>query len=800
MRPRWRKMLADLAGNPVRTFLIVLSIAVGLMAEGMIVILHHVIQSDMREGYAAINPANLYIQTPSVDDDFIRHLGRLANVRQAERYRVFELRVRTGSNQYKAIKLKAYPDIETSEINQVRLIQGRWPPGEHEIVLEANRWADTPYQVGDLVELKLEGGEIRQLRLVGIVQDQTIGADASGAGFFLAPIQGYITFDSLPRLNQPEVANYVVITAVEGVNDLPVLDQLASEIDTDFNRNGLVVISSLIRRSIDHPTAIYIEAMTAILYLLGFLVVFLSGFLIINTLTALLNQQLVQIGVMKTVGATRAQIVFLYLAFVLVISLIGLALSIPLANGVAYWEYNGLAPQLNFTPREFRMVPQALMILTVIALFVPQSAALIPVLRGTRLPIQQALSGVGGVGDQRPSRLTSWLSRLRGISRPTAISLRNTFRQRMRLALTLITLALGGAIFIGTFNMRASLENYIDRLSRYFIADVNLSFTELYRVEELRNAILRFPGVESVEAWATAQAELVVAGGRNETVILQGPPDDSLLVEPILISGRWLLPGDQNAIALSEVFLEQHPDVAVGDVIRLEIAGKPSDWTVVGFYQFAGKNIGLMAFTNYTSLARVTHRTNRSSDFRLVASKDGLSLADQEALAQDLENYLNSLGYKVKESRAGQWLIDRTSGGLDALTNFLLFLAMLMAVVGSIGLSGTMSLNVLERTREIGVMRAIGAADRDIMQIVLTEGVLIGMISWGISVAAAVPVSQALSRAIGNSVFGSPLPFEYVIEGPVIWFLAIVFFSILASFFPARNASRMTIREILAYE
>jgi putative ABC transport system permease protein len=130
----------------------------------------------------------------------------------------------------------------------------------------------------------------------------------------------------------------------------------------------------------------------------------------------------------------------------------------------------------------------------------------------------------------------------------------------------------------------------------------------------------------------------------------------------------------------------------------------------------------------------------------------------------------------------------------------LLFLAMLMAVVGSIGLTGTMSLNVLERTREIGVMRAIGAADGEILKIVITEGMLIGLLSWVMSTIAAWPVSLGLSEAIGSSIFGSPLPYQYVMTGPIIWFGIILIFSIVASILPARSAVRLTIREILAYE
>ncbi len=801
MRPRWRKVLADLFGNPVRSLLVVASIMIGLVAVGMITILHRTVSDDLREGYQAVNPANIQVRSVPVDDDFIRHLTHLPGVQDAEGLRVFDLRIRSGAEQFKSIRIKAFADIQSAVIDRVRLVEGRWPPGEKEIALEANRMVDVKYRVGDLVEIKLANGTLRSLRLVGIVNDQTIGSDGGGAGFFLAPIQGYITRGTLEYLGQPDEMTGVHLTVSEGQNDLAHIQAVADRVLQEFERDGVATSGVVVRRSTDHPNAPYIEAIKAVLYLLSFLVLFLSGFLIINTLSALLNQQIEQIGVMKTFGATRFAVIGIYLALVLVFSLLGLVLAIPLANLVAYYELGDIAPTLNFIARGARLVPESLVIQVVIAFLVPQAAALYPVLRGTGLPIQRALSGAGSSAEMEMDRLTLWLSRLKGSSRPMAISLRNTFRQRVRLALTLLTLALGGAIFIGTFNMRASLESFISRLGNYFIADIIVTLNEPYRVGEIQAALKRLPEVETVEGWATASGQIVLPDGQaGETVLIQGPPDGSVLVKPIMLKGRWILPGDRHAVALNEYFLTRFPDVDIGDTIKLKIGGKESEWTVVGFFQFAGKNIGLMAYTNYDSLSRETHTYGKSVDIRATSTRKGLSLAEQEAMSLRVEAYLTGLGYKVKESRAGQTIRGRTTGGLDALTNFLLFLSMLMASVGSIGLMGTMSLNVLERTREIGVMRAIGASDREIFRIVLAEGILIGLISWAISLAAAFPVSAGLARAIGSSIFGTPLPFQYVLTGPAIWSGVILLFSFVASFLPARSAVRMTIREILAYE
>jgi putative ABC transport system permease protein len=127
-------------------------------------------------------------------------------------------------------------------------------------------------------------------------------------------------------------------------------------------------------------------------------------------------------------------------------------------------------------------------------------------------------------------------------------------------------------------------------------------------------------------------------------------------------------------------------------------------------------------------------------------------------------------------------------------------MAVLLAVVGGLGLAGTMSINVLERTREIGVMRAVGASDRAVIKIVLTEGVLIGVISWALAAVLAVPLSLGLSHATGMAFLRTPLQYTFSFGGVLIWLGLVIALATAASVLPAWNASRLTVRDVLAYE
>jgi putative ABC transport system permease protein len=127
-------------------------------------------------------------------------------------------------------------------------------------------------------------------------------------------------------------------------------------------------------------------------------------------------------------------------------------------------------------------------------------------------------------------------------------------------------------------------------------------------------------------------------------------------------------------------------------------------------------------------------------------------------------------------------------------------MAVLTVFVGSIGLTGTMSINMLERTTEIGVMRSIGAVDIVITQSVIIEGLFIGPLTWLLAIGLSFPISSLLLTIIAEAIMGSALTLSFTLLGILIWLGVVTILSIFASIMPAWNAARLTICEALAYE
>ncbi len=652
IRPRWHKIFSDLTSHLIRSLLVIASIAVGLFAIGMITTSYVILSEDIRSGYRAVNPANIQISASLFDDEFVRHMLNTTGVAEAEGAWNTSLQVKIASGEWRTISIKAqdFGDNGEKAIDQPALIEGTWPPDDEQIVLDINKMDETGAHLGDEVEVKLPSGIIRRLPVVGVVQDQTIGSTMAESGFFLADIQGYVTDGTLPWLEQPDGFNTLYATVDQGKEDRQVIRSVADALLDEFDQNGYLTSGSVVRLSSEHPNVPYVDAMAAVMFMLGFLVVFLSGFLITNTISALLSQQVQQIGVMKTIGAGRRQIIGLYMVLILVYSLIALTIAIPLSSQGARALLEYLSVQINFRMEAFRLIPASILLQGIVALLVPQIAGSLPILQGTRISVREALSGKAPMQLENNGFIYRRLVRIRGLSRPVLISLRNTLRKRSRLLLTLLTLTLGGATFIATFNVRNSIESYIDQIGQYFMADVNLTLNQPFRTERVIRDVLQVPGVETVEGWNGALANVILEEQRaGEIAQLIAPPAGSQLIEPTLLEGRWLVPDDQNAIVLGEVFQDRYPDLQVGDTLRLKIGLKETDWQVVGFFQFAGQSAGLIAYVNSDYLASHTGMHGQAASYHIESDDVSPSLEEQEELARQVEAHLTALGYEISD-------------------------------------------------------------------------------------------------------------------------------------------------------
>lgn len=795
VRPRWNKVLADLWDNKTRTLLVVASIAVGVFAIGTIISAYMILSEDIHVSYAAVNPANIEIMTDPFDDDLLSSVKEIPGVAEVEGRHNLSVSVIQDGEPQQNLDLIAVKDFEKSKINMRDHVEGSPIPSENELLIGYEPMRDPGYRVGDMLTVQIADGTIRYMPVVGIVADQTAVGD-----FSASPV-GYITEESLVWLGERENYNRLYARVSNDSNDEEYIQSISDAIEDKLEKSGRQIYRANISKSNEHPFGDMALAIFGILGALGVLVVLLSTSLIVNTLNALITQHLRQIGVMKLVGARSLQILGMYLLLILLYGIIALIISVPLGALAGYQLAQLMAFFMKANLQGFRVIPMAVEIQIMIALIVPLVAGFIPVNSGSKITVRRAISN-DRPGDQptisgwwdRLGRLTRWLSR------PVLLSIRNTFRRKGRLLLTLFTLTVSGAIFIAVFNVRASMQEYMEHLTQHFMADITLDFEQPYRISRVQDAVFQIPGVEDIEAWSGASAEVLdPSGDVVENLLIIAPPADSALLDPEMVAGRWLLPGDGKAIVISDAIWDTIPDLKPGDTLRLSVSGgREDDWTLVGVFSFTNFMGDPLSYAPFESISGLQNMSNQSSSYRLVTNDQ--SLDGQEKFSAALDRYLRARGFHVSSIQTGAETREQSAQMVNILVVFLLTMALLTAVVGSIGLTGTMGMNVLERTREIGVMRAIGAVDFAIMKSVVFEGAFIGLISWSAAVLVSFPISFLLLKIISEAMINAPIPLAFTLDGFIIWLGVVLALSVFASILPARNAARLTIREVLAYE
>ncbi|MCL4395075.1 MAG: FtsX-like permease family protein [Chloroflexi bacterium] len=814
LSPRWRKVVRDLGGNKLRTLLVSLSIAVGIFAVGIVSQTFGTIHEILTVDYPKSNPAQATLYTSAFDDDLIQTVRRMDGVAYAEGRATVGVEIRVGDGEWKSLSLFAIPDYDQIEIDKVfpqtsypdrpslGAERGMWPPPDRGLLLERSTFfapglVPPNLSVGDKIDIRVSSGKEYKVLFAGLAHEPSrIPATFASSGY------GYINQDTLEWLTGSRSMNQLSLIVTAKNPTQKQVTEVADRVRNKLEKAGRPVYALTVPEPNKHPLDSVFQGLMLLLNALGLGALLLSGFLIVNTISAYLAQQVRQIGMMKAVGARQGQMILMYLVVVLSYGLLAFAIAAPLAVVVSAATTAMLANFINVDPPGLVVVPNVIVTEALIAILFPLAAGILPVIAGTRMTVRDAISDYGlGRGVIKPGILDRLLDKIRGLPRPMKLSLRNTFRRKGRLALTLSTLTLSGAIFMGVFNIHAAMLLTLDDALKYWNFDVLEIFSRAYPSALIQQEAARVPGVVAVESWGITDSRLVRKdNSESDNILLFAPPAQTTMLQPTMIQGRWLLPDDENAIVLSNQITAVEKDLKVGDTITLKMNDKKSDWQIVGIARVVGNFGGGIgpAYANYSYYARMVDQVGTAGTVQVVTDRH--DSAYQNKIKSALEEQFKVAGMRTSQGLTSGMIKESNETAFNIIVGMLLIMAVLMAAVGGLGLMGTMSLNVLERTREIGVMRAVGASNGAVRGVVMVEGMTIGLISWLAGTLLAVPLGQVLSEALGNIIFQMPLHYVVAPNGIITWFVVVVAISTIATILPAHNASRLTVRQVLAYE
>jgi putative ABC transport system permease protein len=796
----WHKIWFDLWNNKTRTLLAILSIAAGVFAVGAIFGMSDMLITNMDKSHHAVLPThiNVYLDEP-VEREIIRNLKEVPGVDDVEPFNsvsvVYKLRPQDDWRQG-VIQMRDNYDAQKYELVQLRA--GRWPDGKNEVSIERMAAQFLNIGIGDSVIFKIDDKE-RVIPITGLIRHPFVPPPQfQDLAFFFMDGAG------MERLNIPSGkfgSFYVRVTPYSA----DYAKEVATRIKDKLAKQDIRVAAFVYEDPDKHWGRTFFDGITLVQEILAVICVIISAILVYNTLSNLITQQTDQIGILKAIGGRTRTIVGVYMVSTLVYGTLAFLIALPLGAIVAFSLTKTFLNLFNIDFNQFQYSNQAIMFQAASALAAPLLAGLPPILQGARITVREAIASYGLGSDYH----SGWLDRLvekigqRWLPSYYAQSLGNMFRHKGRLLLTQLVLVAAGSAFLMVMSLNSSIALTLDKLFQRQDYESTLYFDRNQKIDSISVFAQTVPGVEQVELRLVQSASMFVEGqlvkeagiGAN----VKGIPENSDFFKPLIVAGRWLAPGDGPAVVISRDTAKRNK-IHVGDTVTLDLGEMGEDeWIVVGLYEpvFVGSFNVETIYAPAEALYNTAKKYNQGSELLIrTTSADGEFTS---TVTKELKDVFESHSMRVTDSQTQAALRATNEWQFGITTSMLLALSVIVAIVGGIALMGALSIGVIERTKEIGVLRAIGARSPTILGMFVMEGIFQGGLSWLISIPISYLASPSVASALGHAMFGATLDYQYNWLAVLIWLGLIVFISAIASIIPARGATRISVRDSLAY-
>lgn len=797
----WWKVWFDLWHNKMRTLLAVLSIAVGVFAVGAIFGMNDQMLTLMDKQQHADMPQHItmYLDAP-IDRDTALALRKVPGVEDIEPTSAVNIRYHfPGQANWHQGVMQMRDDYQKQKYQLLQLKAGEWPKGDG-ISMEFMQADYYKINLGDQVIFEIDKTE-RALPVTGKIRHPftpppSIGYDLA---FFFTDAAG------MERFGIPQGKFTLLMVRVTPYS-LEHAKQVASEIKDRLGKQSIGVASTQYQDPDKHWGRTFMDSFVMVMQVMAVVSLVLSTVLVLNTFMALITQQTNQIGMIKAVGGTSGTVIQIYLAGALIYGSLALFISFPLGAWLAFKGSQFFLALFNIPYDRLQFSPLAVILQLVAALVVPLLAALWPILQGAGITVREAMASYGLGADFGMGRFDRFVERVGARLLPShyAAALANTFRRKGRLILTEAVLIVAGAMFLLLMSLNASIKSTLDAEFAWRDYDLTVQFQQIQRIDRAVPIASGMDGVEKAAMSFSHSVSILYQGQRTKEAgiasQLIGVPVEDDMYTPMIVQGRWLRPDDDRAIVISsEVADDNH--LQVGDVVSLDLAelGR-SDWQIVGLHKALAT--GTFSVNNiYAPRDAVLAATDRIGRGVAVSVKTrNHDAASIKSVADQLQESYAQQNMKVSQITTGPG--DRTQMDMQfsMIVYMLLGMAFLAALVGGIGQMGALSISVIERTKEIGILRAIGAGSGTIMRMFVMEGVLQGAISWLIALPISLILAPFLSNTLGRIMFGTNLEYRYDYQAAIIWLILILVIGALASIGPARNATKISVRQSLAYE
>ena len=524
---RWRKVWRDAWLHLPRVVLVASAVAIALAGAGTVLVSWALVRRATIEGFHASDPPAATLRLPRVTPEALAIARATDGVRDVQARRTLGIPLQVRGTWHSGI-VYAVEDPAGVRIGKLSAAGGRWPPPDGAFAIERSSVDFSGVVLGDSVATIASDSATRFIPVTGFVRDVGLAP-----GWMEHVVYAWTSTRTLAMLGLPAEPNELQLVATDGDPTRAGVERVAAEVRRRLEAASVTVEDVDVPEPGEHIHAAQMDSLLMTQVAFGILALVVGAFLITNLLAAMLAGEVRQVGIMKTLGAELSQLRGMYLSFGGLLGAMATVIAVPVALvlGRRYAALRG--EMLNFDIVAYGIPWWAVLGLVAVGLGLPVAAAWFPVRRGVSVPVAVALRDLGIVDDVHVATFPS----LGGWSRVLALSLRNAFRRRRRMVLTMLTLATGGAVFIATGNLRRAVIGSMDIIygSQRYAFSVRLA--QGHDGDSLVQVVRGVDGVRAAEAWTGARASLATPGGGHEDLPLVGVPMGSSLLDLTLTGG-----------------------------------------------------------------------------------------------------------------------------------------------------------------------------------------------------------------------------------------------------------------------
>jgi len=790
MNTQWRKIAGDFRQHRLQILLVAVILVLGTAGVVASLNARAVLAREIENSYRLANGADIVLWFDKVESPLLEMVRSRPNVSAVEARATVFTRIAARSGEWFPMRITVLPDFANQKVNLVhRDGGGDWPTPGDGILIEQSGISLLDVREDEEVRVRTPSSDAARIKLSGFVHDPAVAPSTQDR-----MIYGYATPAVATSLGQSGDLDQLVVK-LKARGSMTDVSEFADDLAGWLKARNLAPLRVDALNN-THPHAALMTAMLRVLEVLAGLAFVCSATLAACVISLWMRREVRQVGIMKTLGARSWQLARQYLTLVGPLVLFAVALALPIGTATGRWVVSYHQTMLNIDVADWS-VPRALVWQELIfALGVPLLAMAVPILRAARISPRQAIQDPGIVAPRGPIAFTSSVIRMPG-DRRWSFALRNSFRRPWRLALTLLALSAGGALFLTTHNNYESLMRVIDAALANRGHDIEVQLQRPAPAAQLEAVARGVPDVEIAEAFQDAGVNLVaddngsVAVREGRRLLLCGYPAETQLLRLPLREGRWPQPTDSDAVVINRHVQEAAPALRLGDEITVKFRDRKTKVRVVGIVEEIGTPVIYAAFPTFEKIAALG---DASAVLRVRARGDHQDLV-AGALEQALLNarLTPSLVNTKSEFRASLEEHFAVVGGVMKM------IALASALIGAITLIATVSLGVIERGREIGVIRAIGARPRSVIAIFLVEGGAVAFLSAVPSVAGGILFARLLNGMAERQLLHVAVPL-YVSRVGLGLLSVGVLLVVLGVWLSVTRILKMSVRDALAYE